>query len=259
MHYGERTWREIETLTDRVVVLPLGALEQHGHHLPVLTDSMIGGEIARRAEQELGDTALFLPMLWIGASDHHRAFPGTISLSNELYVKVICEVLESLIDAGFRRIFLLTAHGGNVLPGSLAIYDTQLRHRDKPDLWLALSSWWQIAEQQIRTLNEAGDLEVTHACEPETSMVLRLRPELVKPDLARGATVPFESAFYVPDWSGPSRVNVARSFEQITTTGAIGNPERGTAEQGERLYATAVAEIVAFVREFATWPAIEPG
>jgi len=55
-------------LTGKVVVLPLGSLEQHGHHLPLLTDSMIGGEIARRAEAELGDEALFLPTLWVGAS-----------------------------------------------------------------------------------------------------------------------------------------------------------------------------------------------
>jgi creatinine amidohydrolase len=259
MQYGERIWTDVKGLTERVVVLPLGALEQHGHHLPMLTDSLIGSELARRAEQELGDAALFLPVLWIGASDHHRAFAGTLSLSNELYVRVINEILESLIAAGFRRIFLLTAHGGNVLPGSLAIYDTQLRHRDKPDLWLALSSWWQIAEEQIRMLDGGGELAVTHACEPETSMILRLRPELVKPELARGATIPFESAFYVPDWSGPSRVHVARSFEQISVTGSIGHPERATAEQGEALFATAVGEIVRFVREFATWPVVEPG
>jgi creatinine amidohydrolase len=258
MHYGERAWTEIEGVRERVVVLPLGALEQHGHHLPLLTDSMIGGDIARRAEQELGDTALFLPTLWIGASDHHRAYAGTLSLSNDLYARVITEILESLIASGFRRIFLLTAHGGNLLPGSLAIYDTQLRHRDKPDLWLALASWWQIAEQEISALDPHADLQVTHACELETSMILHLRPELVNLDAAHGATVPFASAFYVPDWSAPSRVNVARSFEQISTTGAIGHPERATAALGEALFAAAVAQIVAFVREFATWPVVEP-
>src|SRR5580698_9510590 len=111
MFHGERKWTEIEEIAQKVVVLPLGSLEQHGHHLPLLTDSMIGGEIARRAEAELGDEALFLPTLWVGASDHHRAFPGTVSVSNPIYVRLLVDLLESLIGAGFRRIFLLNAHG----------------------------------------------------------------------------------------------------------------------------------------------------
>ena len=79
MQLGERNWTEVQPLTDRVVVATLGSLEQHGHHLPLLTDTMIGTEIARRAEAELGEEALFLPPLWIGASDHHRAFSGTVT------------------------------------------------------------------------------------------------------------------------------------------------------------------------------------
>jgi creatinine amidohydrolase len=258
MYLGERTWTEIPDLTDRVVVVPLGSLEQHGHHLPLLTDTMIGTEIARRAEAELGDQALFLPMLWLGASNHHRTFPGTVSLGNELYVRVLCDLLESLIAAGFRRIYLLTAHGGNVLPGNMAIHEVQLRHRDMPDLWLALSSWWSIAAAQVAALPQVEQPTVTHACELETSMILRLRPDLVHMDAARGASIPFTSAFYVPDFHSPSRMDVARSFEQLSATGAFGHPEIATAEKGEALYAAAVAEIVAFVRDFATWQPIVP-
>src|ERR1700722_14453925 len=105
MFHGERKWTEIEEIAQRVVVLPLGSLEQHGHHLPMLTDSLIGGEIARRAEQMLGDDALFLPVLWIGASDHHKAFSGSVSISNSVYVDVLVDIIESLITAGYRKIF----------------------------------------------------------------------------------------------------------------------------------------------------------
>ena len=258
MLLGERIWTEVEGLADRVVVMPLGSFEQHGHHLPLLTDTMIGTEIAQRAEKLLGDDAVFLPMLWVGASDHHRAFAGTISVGNEVYVRVLVDMLESLIASGFRRIFLLTAHGGNMLPGSTAIYDVQLRHRATPDLWIALSSWWRMAPEQVRAAITGDQESVTHACELETSMMLRLRPELVKREAARGANIPFESAFYAPDFRRGSRVEVARSFEQLSLTGAFGHPEHATAEQGEALYAAAVDEVVAFVREFATWPAIQP-
>ena len=257
MHLGERNWTEVEDLTGRVVVLPLGSLEQHGHHLPLLTDTLIGAEIARRAEELLGDSALFLPMLWAGASDHHRAFPGTVSLGNEVYVRVLVDILESLIGGGFRRIFLLTAHGGNLLPGGMAIYESQRRHHDKPDLWLAISSWWRLAADEVAALVTGDQESVTHACELETSMILRLRPELVRQEAARGANIPFESAFYTPDFHRASRVEVARTFDQLSVTGAFGHPEHATAETGEALYAAATAAVVAFVREFATWPVLE--
>jgi len=258
MQFGERNWTEIEGLNERVVVLPLGSLEQHGHHLPLLTDSYIGSEIARRAEAELRDSALFLPTLWIGASHHHRAFPGTVSLGNELYIRVISDILESLIDGGFRRIFLLNAHGGNITPARVALYDTQLRHRDKPELWLAFSSWWTLAAEQVAALSNVQQEMVTHACEQETAMILRMRPELVKMEAARGANIPFDSAFYYPDFSKPDRVDVPRTFEQISLTGACGHPELATPENGEALFSAAAEQVVAFVREFAGWQSFEP-
>jgi creatinine amidohydrolase len=258
VYYGERIWTQTEGQTERVVVVPLGSLEQHGHHLPMLTDSMIGAEIVRRAETELGEAALFTPMLWIGASDHHLGFEGTLSLNNDLYVAVLVDILESLIGAGYRRILLLNAHGGNIMPGRMAMYDVQLRHLDKPDLWISLATWFTIAAEQIAAIEELDQKAVTHACELETSMILRLRPELVDLNAARGTTIPFESAFYVPDFGAPSRVDVARSFNQLSVTGAFGHPEKATAAKGELLFTTAVREVVAFVREFAAWNEFEP-
>ena len=258
MQFGERTWKEIEGLTDRVVVLPLASCEQHGHHLPLLTDTMICREIISRAEAELDDIALFLPTLWVGASNHHRAFPGTVSLSNDVYKQVLMDLLESLIGSGFRRIFLLSAHGGNHTPGCSAVYDIQLRHRDKSDLWIAFGEWMTIAGKQLADLEDVEQNKVIHACEMETSMILRLRPKLVKMEAARGAQIPFESAFYCPDFSRPSRVIVPRSFEQLSETGAFARPETATAEKGESLFDVAVREIVAFVREFAGWSPFAP-
>lgn len=254
MFYGELAWTDIVKHSQKVLVMPLGSLEQHGHHLPLLTDSMIGAEIVRRAEIELGDEALFLPMLWVGCSHHHRSFPGTISLSRDVYVRVLIDMLESVIDAGFRRIFMLNAHGGNIGPAHAAMYDVQLRYRqDKPDLWLSFASWFTLAAAQMREIEILEQRHVTHACELETSIMLTTHPNLVKMDVAQGATIPFESQFYCPDDRGPSRVTVMRTFEQITKTGAYGYPELATAEKGEQLCQVAVQEIVTYVREFAKW------
>ncbi len=258
MQLGERIWTEIPELTNKVVVVPLGSLEQHGHHLPMLTDTMIGTEIARRAEEALGEEALFLPTLWVGASDHHRAMPGTVSISNAVYVQVLVCILESLVGAGFRKIFLLNAHGGNITPGRMALYDVQLRHKEKEDLFLTFSSWWTIAGDQLADLEGFEAKSVTHACGMETSQILRLRPELVRMDLATGANIPYDSAFWVPDFNRPSRVDVARTFEQLSITGAFGHPEISTTEKGELLFETAAREVIAFVREFATWQPLPP-
>jgi creatinine amidohydrolase len=140
----------------------------------------------------------------------------------------------------------------------MSIYDVQMRHREMPDLWLAFSSWWTIAAERVAALTQVEQEMVTHACEQETSMVLRLRPELVKLDAARGANIPFDSAFYCPDFGRPSRVDVPRAFDRLSVTGAFGHPEVATAVKGEALFHAAVSEVVAFVREFAAWKPFPP-
>lgn len=258
MQLGEQSWPEVRALANKVVVLPLGSFEQHGHHLPLLTDTLICTEIARRAEDALGDAVLFLPVLWVGASDHHRAFPGTVSIGNEPYVALLCDMLDSLIGSGFRRIFLLNAHGGNITPGRMAIYRAQMQHKHLTDLWIALGTWWTLAADSVAAVPGLRQPVVSHACEQETSMILCLRPELVRRDLATGANIPFESAFYCPDFSRPSRVDVPRAFDQLSTTGAFGHPELATPEKGEALFQAVAEQVVSFLREFATWPSLAP-
>jgi creatinine amidohydrolase len=255
MLYGELNWTQIPDLADKVVVVPLGSLEQHGHHLPLLTDTMTGAEIARRAEQALGEAAVFLPTLYLGASDHHLGFPGTVSLHNETYSRVISDVLESLIGAGFRRIVLLNAHGGNVGPASAALYEVQMRRRDEMDLWLVLATWYTLAGAQISALEGMTQERLSHACEMETSLVLYLRPELVRLAAARGRTEPFRSRFY---GLGASRVVVRKPFHHISQTGALGHPEHATREKGEALLRIGVEQVVACIQEIAAWPPIAP-
>ncbi len=259
MDYGELTSRMIPEQLKKVVVLPIGSLEQHGHHLPMLTDSLINDEIIRRVKLEIGDEALFLPLLWVGASDHHLGLPGAVSASNDTYTQLIVEMVESLIRHGFRRILLFNSHGGNGGPANNAIFQLQMKYREKRDLWLALASWFQIAASQIAAIDSLQQKHVSHACELETSMILAIRPELVRMEQAHGANIPFPSDFWSADSSGNSRVSVARTFEQTSRTGALGHPELATPEKGEALFRVAAREVVAFIREFASWPEYQPG
>src|SRR5439155_24968217 len=104
-------------------------------------------------------------------------------------------------------------------------------HTDMAELYIAFCSWWAIACEQVAAIPELEQKMVTHACEQETSMILRIRPELVDMKAARGASIPFESAFYCPDFVSASRVDLPRAFHQLSRTGAFGHPEIATAEK----------------------------
>jgi len=259
MQLGNLTWTKVADHVHKVVVVPIGSFEQHGHHLPLLTDTMIGAEIARRAEAELGDSAMFLPTLWIGASDHHLGFAGTVSLSMEVYTKALIDLVESLIGAGFRKIFLLNSHAGNIVPAGTALYEVNLRyHEEMPDLWLTFASWFDLAREQVAGLDGMTQQNVLHACEWETSVILRAHGDLVQRKTVKTARTPFKSDFYSPDQSGRSRVSVTKTIQQMTPTGALGRPDLASEDKGERILQAAVTEVVAFVREFDRWEPTKP-
>lgn len=260
MLLGEKTWVEAAELTERIVVVPIGSQEQHGHHLPLLTDSIIGSEIVSRAQAELGGEAVFLPMLWLGCSPHHLEFPGTVSVSSDTYIRVIEDIAESLIRGGFRRILFFNAHAGNMTPVSIAIGNVQLRHATSlPNLWLLSASWFVLAARAIQNIEGLTQTKISHACEWETSQIQAVRPDLVK-DERPAARFTFEvdgqpSGFYSADYSSLGRVEVARRIEQNSPTGAFGWPELASVEKGEQLYEAAANELVALIREFSAWPA----
>jgi creatinine amidohydrolase len=260
MQLGEKSWTEAADLTEKVVVVPIGSLEQHGQHLPLFTDSMIGTEIIQRAQRHLGGEAVFLPMLWLGCSPHHLQFPGTVSVSGNTYVRVIEDVAESLIRGGFRRILFFNSHAGNMTPVSMAISNVQLRHAaNLPDLWLLSASWFVLAAPSIEAIDDLTQSKISHACEWETSQILAIRPDLVREERP-AARFALEvqgkpSAFFHADYSKPGRVEVARSIEQGSASGAFGWPELATKEKGESLFEAASHELVSLLREFACWPA----
>src|SRR3954451_1464463 len=109
----EMSWPAVAALSkDIPVVLPIAALEQHGGHLPVFTDSLLLGEIARRASEDLGDRILWAPLMWLGNSEHHLDFPGTLSAAPRLYLDLLQGLADNFIQHGFRRLVFLNGHGG---------------------------------------------------------------------------------------------------------------------------------------------------
>jgi creatinine amidohydrolase len=245
MKLAELTWPDIAALSkDTPVIFPIAALEQHGRHMPLFTDSMLMGEIARRAEAELGARALFAPLQWLGNSHHHMDFPGTLSAEPRVYLDLLCGLLENFIAHGFKRLLLLNGHGGNDVPGKQAVFEVRQQHRDRGDLLLLFGTYWNLAPDAPRAQAELKQTEMGHACEWETSMVLRLAPDLVK------------------DHRGVAAQEFGRGFEPASRgwtmrdrsePGHIGEPAGASAEKGEALFEAFTRGAVSLVERMIAW------
>jgi creatinine amidohydrolase len=223
--------KEIEGGRD-TVVLAFGAVEQHGHHLPLGTDSIFADELGRALAERLD--AFLAPTVRIGCSRHHLAFPGTMSVEEETFQRMVGDIVSGWAAHGFRRIVLLPTHGGNFAPLTAAV------ERLEPiegvnviavgDLGMLVQATLGLGEQLGVPPSEGG----IHAGEWETSMMLFMRPDLVKMDRA------------VAGYTGDLERGVQRFFDEgvdaLTDTGVIGDPRRASAENGRR-YAERLVEL----------------
>ena len=170
-----------EAAGDSLVVLPIGATEQHGPHLPVGTDwytvEALCHEAGRRAASEI--PVIITPTLAFGSSDHHLMYGGTLSLSTETYYRVLRELVESLVMDGFKRIFVVNGHGGNHEIAELAARDVALKHPVR----IAAGSYWAIAWDALIGVDAHKQRWLPgHAGDFETSMMLSLRGDIVPGD-----------------------------------------------------------------------------
>ncbi len=149
----EMTWPAVAGLPKNTpIIIPIAALEQHGHHLPLFTDSMLLGEIVRRVELEMRDQALFAPLMWLGNSHHHMDFAGTLSAEPRCYLDLLLGLIDNFIFHGFNRIFLINGHGGNDVPGKQATFELRQKYRDRNDLLLLFSTYWSLGAQPHKTM-----------------------------------------------------------------------------------------------------------
>ena len=245
MQLTDLTWPDVAALSkDTPVIFPVAALEQHGRHMPVFTDSMLMGEIARRAEAKVGQRALFAPLQWLGNSHHHMEFPGTLSAEPRVYLDLLCGLYDNFIAHGFRRLLIINGHGGNDVPGKQAVFEMRQRHRQRTDLLLLFATYWNLGGQPHEEVPGIAQNVMGHACEWETSMVLRLAPHLVKnhretPGVPRGN--PFEPASR--GWIMAER----------SVPGHVGDPREATAEKGEALLEIFSRDTVKLIERMIAW------
>jgi creatinine amidohydrolase len=239
------TWPAVAAVSkDLPVVLPIAALEQHGRHLPVFTDSMLLQEVVRRAAEALRDQVVWAPLLWLGNSHHHLDFAGTLSAAPRTYLDILGDLIDNLVFHGFRRIVLLNGHGGNIVPAQQAVFEARERTRARQDLLFLAATYWLLGANPSHSEPEITQENMGHACEWETSMILYLAPHLVG-DLSRIEPVSLAMPF-APGAQG--WITRDRSIP-----GHIGDPRSATAEKGATLFRIFAQDVVNFLERVIAW------
>jgi creatinine amidohydrolase len=236
------TWPEVraeqEAGRDQLVVA-FGATEQHGPHMPLATDALIGDHLAWLVAEEIG--AFVAPTIRIGCSEHHLEFAGTLSVSEQTFHGIVADVVTSAARSGFRAIVLLPTHGGNFGPLAAAIQKLgavpEIDVRALTDLSVLLAIAQLGVEEYGVPLADGG----LHAGEWETSMLEAIHPELVHPDRA------------APGYTGDPEAAIAGIFDHgvhaISDNGVIGDPTEASPEHGARYWDRALEIALAAISE----------
>ena len=243
--------QELRTLAEEnaVVVIPIASIEQHGPHLPVMTDTRLGHEIAVRAARkaQAKRPTVVTPVVWMGLSEHHMPFGGTLIVSHATFRAILRDLITALTRHGFRDILISNSHGGNIIAMQ------QIADELSPELDATIVTTTYVTEggEAFASLME-DQANVMHACEGETSMMMAVEPDLVDAsDL--GALKQGEGP------GGFLRAGRAsyrwRPFAHVTANGVSGDPTRANAEKGEALLEAGAEAVARLITDPETWSA----
>jgi len=248
----EMTWAEVEdALKETDIVLPLvGAVENHGPHSPLNSDCIQAVEVAKRAARKLaaeGIKVVVGPLIPFGYSTHHMGFPGTITMGAATFHLLIKDVLNCLIRHGFRKIAVISGHGGN--PSSIYLAINEIYEETK--VRIAAPDWFPtLYETYMKVAKSDSPEREFHQGERGTAMTLAACPELVNMSKAgRYFSEEFERRYNRYHKSVNLPYQIDYDIKSMTPVGYIGNAAAATKEVGEVLYEKAAEFIADFVRE----------
>jgi len=260
--FEKLTWPEINeaVLLDKVVVLPIGSTEQHGHHLPLDVDTRLASAVAYAAGERAHEEILVLPPVAYGYTHHVMDFPGTVSIEPQTFVRFLLDITRSVAYHGFQRIVLVNGHGSNHPLVEQAGRQTNLQ----TDALCLTLSWWNLVapywNDRVRTSVNPGGC--AHAGELETSMYLHVDGDAVRVERTEGALPDYMSLPGGDRWqfvdltggSGPA--TIVEWTSSYSESGAFGSPQEATAQKGEMAFEHTVGEFVELVRWFRERPAL---
>ena len=240
MHLTEATWTDVADVGADVALLPVGSTEQHGPHAPLGLDSMTAEAIAEagadRYAEAGGPEVLVGPTVPVGVAAEHRAFEGTLWVSEDTFRDYVGETIESLASHGIDRVVVVNGHGGNVD----ALREVCGRVSRSGEAYAVHYTWF-----------DAVDFEdLGHAGPAETSMIRHLHPELIREERTDAAAE--NGADGWGEWV--SGTNLAYDSDSFTDSGAVGDPREGDADLGADLLAAAADALAELLEAIADRP-----
>jgi creatinine amidohydrolase len=241
--WEKMTWEEIEERLKVVdtAILPCGAIEQHGPHLPVDIDYFDATYMAKKVAATCSDPKPFvLPPIPYGVSYHHEEFKGTLSVTNDALSRFIYDIGMNLAKNGIKKLILLNGHGDNAPTLS---YAAQMINRDA-QIFVCVETGETSDIDLYDLIETPNDI---HAGEIETSTTLAIRPEVVKMDKAINETLNFGSNYL--NYTSDRGVAWYVHTKKISNSGVMGNPTKATEEKGKKMWEIMIAHMVRFVEE----------
>lgn len=247
--YEELSWPEVgeAALRDPVVVLPVGTMEQHGPHMPLLVDYIIPHRIANDVAELLTPDVIVMPPVVYSFNEHHMDFPGTIAINMYTIIDYVAQIGFSLAHHGFRHIVLLNGHGSNV-----PVLDLAMRRINNESAAISvLANYWALVRDEDLPWTRDSLGVAHHGEEDETSLMLYLCPHLVDMSKAVRTVEEVQRSEHIwGAWPANTRIHFQEFFSRNTSTGIQGDPTIATAEKGEILYKAAVRRTAEFLQEF---------
>jgi creatinine amidohydrolase/Fe(II)-dependent formamide hydrolase-like protein len=242
-YWGELCWPDAAQRLDIVdtALLPVGAIEQHGPHLPLDTDAFDAAYLARCVAEGCSEPKpLVLPLMAYGVSYHHEAFKGTISINNDTLATLVYDVGISLARNGIKKLVIINGHGGNA--PSLNFAAQRINQHARIFVCVDTGETSDVdVDDLIETPNDV------HAGEIETSTSLAIRPQLVRMDRLQMEVPEFTSRYL--DFSSKRGVSWYAHTHKISNSGVMGDPTKASEEKGARVWALMIAHLVKFVEE----------
>ena len=252
VYWHEHTQKEIEELIPKldVILIPTGSTEIHGPHLGMGNDILSSTRVAHDVAKIMYPRAVVANALWLGVAPHNMCatFPGTITLTAETYMRVLLEVVESLLKHGIRRVVFINGHGGNVAPNQTACREIreQLYYKYGVNMEVGTLSYWDAIPSEVwnAVVEINPNARIAHGGEAETSILLAVAPEAVRMDLAKE-----------PDPRPRPRPMIFRAWyqDEYSPDGHTDDARVATKEKGEKLLIAAVRGVVAALEEFVKY------
>ncbi len=245
MYWDQLTSPQIAKLNKNIpVILPIAATEQHGAHLPLATDRMINEHFCTSIEKTISDKILILPTISVGCSEHHTDFVGSLSVQHSTFLNQMTDISSCVAKYDFKNLIVLNSHGGNQ---SIAGTFLEVFGFRNPEIRIALVTWWRIAADKLKALNESGKGGTGHAGEFETALMLVMAPHLVHLEqITEKANQPNF------DWADGdllygSKAAIYKRMKELTPSGVFGDASFGTKEKGEQITKLVVEALVKII------------